>query len=191
MIEGSFGLGEAVVSGAVSPDRYVVRQARRWRSARARSHRKELAIDYAPDGGDGAATLDEREAHAPGRSADEEVVALAELGHAIEEHYGSPQDTEWAFDPDGDAVDAAEPADHDAARARGPRPGAAAPAQAGGEGRVLLRGLGGAPGGASGTARDAATRSTNADKLQRRRRAGHAHDGARLAAADAPGRARS
>ena len=28
---------------------------------------------------------------------------LAELGRRIEEHYGSPQDTEWAFDADGRA----------------------------------------------------------------------------------------
>ena len=32
---------------------------------------------------------------------DEEVLAVAELGRRIEEHYGFPQDTEWAFDPDG------------------------------------------------------------------------------------------
>ena len=43
-------------------------------------------------------------------------MAVAALGLRIEEHYGSPQDTEWAFDPDGEAVDAAEPADHHAPR---------------------------------------------------------------------------
>ena len=32
---------------------------------------------------------------------DDEVRELAELGRRIEEHYGAPQDTEWAFDPDG------------------------------------------------------------------------------------------
>jgi pyruvate,water dikinase len=32
---------------------------------------------------------------------DEEVLRLAELGMAIEREYGSPQATEWAFDPEG------------------------------------------------------------------------------------------
>ena len=34
---------------------------------------------------------------------DDEVREVAELGRRIEEHYGSPQDTEWAFDADGKA----------------------------------------------------------------------------------------
>ena len=37
VIEGSFGLGEAVVSGSVSPDRYVVDKETPARSSRARS----------------------------------------------------------------------------------------------------------------------------------------------------------
>ena len=32
----------------------------------------------------------------------EEVRKVAELGVRIEAHYGSPQDTEWAIDPDGE-----------------------------------------------------------------------------------------
>jgi pyruvate,water dikinase len=50
VIEGSFGLGEAVVSGSVSPDRYVVRKdnlAITTRSVRA----KELTIEPAAGGG--------------------------------------------------------------------------------------------------------------------------------------------
>ena len=37
---------------------------------------------------------------------DDEVRELADLGRRIEEHYGSAQDTEWAFDADGKVVDA-------------------------------------------------------------------------------------
>ena len=34
---------------------------------------------------------------------DDEVHELAELGRRIEQHYGAPQDTEWAYDPGGRA----------------------------------------------------------------------------------------
>ena len=99
VIEGSFGLGEAVVSGSVSPDRYVVEKAT-LAIRRREVHHKDLVIEYAPDGGTCQRALSEEEALRPVLS-DEEVVAVAELGRRIEEHYGFPQDTEWAFDPDG------------------------------------------------------------------------------------------
>ena len=148
VIEGSFGLGEAVVSGSVSPDRYVVDKAT-LAIRRREVHHKDLLIEYAPDGGTQQRTLTEVQALKPVLT-DEEVVAVAELGRRIEEHYGSPQDTEWAFDPDGTlwmlqsrpittlhddtptTVTAAEPSEPQT---------------------VLLRGLGGAPGSASGAAR--------------------------------------
>ncbi len=50
VIEGSFGLGEAVVSGSVSPDRYLVDKAAV--SIRSREvHHKELTIVSIPGGG--------------------------------------------------------------------------------------------------------------------------------------------
>ena len=147
VIEGSFGLGEAVVSGAVSPDRYLVEKAT-LAIRRREVHDKELVIEYAPDGGTVRRELGPRERMQPVLS-DEEIGTIAELGRRIEEHYGEPQDTEWAFDPDG------------AAWMLQSRPittlkGATAPAQDAqqpGQGAVLLRGLGGAPGSAAGPAR--------------------------------------
>ncbi len=165
VIEGSFGLGEAVVSGSVSPDRYVVEKAT-LAIRRREVHHKDLVIEFAPDGGTVQRTLSEAQALLPVLS-DDEVVAVAELGRRIEEHYGSPQDTEWAFDPDGSLwmlqsrpittlrdeapVDTAAPAPSEP--------------QA-----VLLRGLGGAPGSASGAARvlrtlDDAERLSDGDVL--------------------------
>ncbi len=148
VIEGSFGLGEAVVSGSVSPDRYIV-EKRTLAIRRREVHHKELAIEYAPDGGTLRRTLSEEEAVRPVLS-DEEVVSVAALGRRIESHYGSPQDTEWAFDPDGllwmlqsrpitTLHDEPQPSD------------AAAPTSE--PQAVLLRGLGGAPGVAGGAAR--------------------------------------
>ena len=112
-------------------------------------HHKDLVIEYAPDGGTVQRTLSEDEALRPVLS-DEEVVAVAELGRRIEEHYGSPQDTEWAFDPDGSLwMLQSRPITtlHDEAPVD---TAALAPAE---PQAVLLRGLGGAPGSASGAAR--------------------------------------
>jgi pyruvate,water dikinase len=148
VIEGSFGLGEAVVSGSVSPDRYIVEKAT-LAIRRRELHHKDLIIEYAPDGGTQQRALSEQEALRPVLS-DEEVVAVAELGRRIERHYGFPQDTEWAFDTDGSLwMLQSRPVTtlHDDAQAGAPPTEPAEP-QA-----VLLRGLGGAPGSASGAAR--------------------------------------
>ena len=156
VIEGSFGLGEAVVSGAVSPDRYVVEKptlAIRQREV----HRKELAIDYDPEGGTRERTLDEQEGLEAALN-DAEVRTVAELGRRIEHHYGVPQDTEWAFDPDGRLwmlqsrpITTLHPASAEAPT--GGEPAKAPAAGKDGTQRLLLRGLGGAPGQASGPAR--------------------------------------
>jgi len=148
VIEGSFGLGEAVVSGAVSPDRYLV-EKQPLAIRRREVHDKEIAIERDPAGGTRSRELNEDER---GRLvlSDEEVTAVAELGRRIEQHYGEPQDTEWAFDPQGKlwmlqsrpitTLQNAERHDDGGATDRAPQ-------------SVLLRGLGGAPGSGSGTAR--------------------------------------
>ena len=139
VIEGSFGLGEAVVSGSVSPDRYVVRKsdlAITTRSVRP----KELVIEPAEGGGTLTRELSAQESMQPVLN-DVEVTQLANLGLAIEQHYASPQDTEWSFDPDGNVwmlqsrpITTIAPADHP-------------------PDEVLVRGLGAAPGRASGSVR--------------------------------------
>jgi len=147
VIEGSFGLGEAVVSGSVSPDRYIVEKAT-LAIRRREVHRKDLLIEYAPGGGTAQRALSEEEALAPVLS-DEEVVAVADLGRRIEEHYGSPQDTEWAFDPDG-ALWMLQSRPITTLHDEAPSSKGVERAQAQ---SVLLRGLGGAPGSAAGAAR--------------------------------------
>jgi len=150
IIEGSFGLGESVVSGSVSPDRYVVDKdslailAREVRS-------KELVIEPQTDGGTVTRELSGDEAHRPVLD-DDEVREVAELGRRIEGHYGSPQDTEWAFDPEGEAwMLQSRPV----TSAGGAPMGEAAPPEAAAtaDGEVLVSGLGAAPGSASGAVR--------------------------------------
>ena len=146
VIEGSVGLGEAVVSGQVSPDRYVVdkgRMAITTRSVRP----KELVIEPAAEGGTVTRALNAEESLRPVLD-DDEVLRLAELGMAIEREYRSPQDTEWAFDPDGKVwMLQSRPitASGLSQTAAGEQPGH--------DGEVLVRGLGAAPGSASGLAR--------------------------------------
>jgi pyruvate,water dikinase len=144
VIEGSLGLGEAVVSGSVSPDRYVVDKATLAVVSRD-VRRKALVVVPVQEGGTRTRELTESEASRPVLS-DEEACAVAELGIRIEKHYQSPQDTEWAFDPDG-RVWMLQSRPVTAAGAASP----AAPLAP--EASVLLRGLGAAPGSASGAAR--------------------------------------
>ena len=148
VIEGSFGLGEAVVSGSVSPDRYVIGKEN-LEIRRREIRRKELVIEYDPAGGTERRMLDEQEGSRPSLS-DEEAIALARLGVQIEQHYGSPQDTEWAFAPDGSLwLLQSRPITtlHDAP------PALESPDGTGTQQRILLRGLGGAPGSGAGPVR--------------------------------------
>jgi pyruvate,water dikinase len=145
VIEGAFGLGESVVSGSVSPDRYVVGK-QKLNIVRREVRRKELTIEPTAEGGTRTRELGEHESEQPVLS-DEEVHRLAELGVRIEAHYGAPQDTEWAFDPAGEAwMLQSRPV-----TAAGGEP-LAAPEPAG-AGEELVRGLGAAPGVAAGPVR--------------------------------------
>ncbi len=149
VIEGAFGLGEAVVSGSVSPDRYVVLKDG-LEIERREVRRKELAIESLPDGGTETRELGPEEGERPVLS-DAEVRMVAELGVRIERHYGAPQDTEWAFDPEGDLwMLQSRPVTTS---------GGESEAAAGVErGEELVRGLGAAPGEASGAVRVVSTR---------------------------------
>ncbi len=140
VIEGAFGLGEAVVSGRVSPDRYVV--DKETLAIRAREiHPKTSTIESRETGGTVVREVAGEEAMRPTLT-DDEAQALARTGITIETHYGAPQDTEWAIDPEGRIWMLQS------------RPVTAvghtveAPAET--EGAILLRGLGAAPGVASG-----------------------------------------
>jgi pyruvate,water dikinase len=153
VIEGSFGLGESVVSGQVSPDRYVVEKSDMTilvRSVRP----KELTIEVAGDGGTVKRELTAAESRSPVLS-DDEVLRVAELGVAIEREYGAPQDTEWAFDPDGKIwMLQSRPITTLGSAPGGPAAPAAEQVQPALEpGEVLVRGLGAAPGRASGAVR--------------------------------------
>ncbi len=92
-VEASFGLGEALVSGRVTPDVYKVRGGEvveRTISA------KRLAIHALPAGGTHEQAVVPERRQQPALS-DAQVVELARLGRLIEAHFGCPQDIEWCL----------------------------------------------------------------------------------------------
>ncbi len=93
-IDASFGLGEALVSGLVSADLYQV-DKRTNAIIKKTIAEKTLAIRSLKSGGVEQINLDTA-AKTRVALTDEQIVKLAGLGHAIEEHYGVPQDIEWA-----------------------------------------------------------------------------------------------
>ena len=98
VIDASPGLGEAVVSGAVNPDHFVI-DTGTGRVLQRRLGDKRLRISASAGGGTERAEL------LPGSRAacltDRQLGALVQLGARVEAHYGAPQDTEWAIDPGG------------------------------------------------------------------------------------------
>ncbi len=99
LIEAAYGLGEAIVSGEVTPDQYLIDKARmaiiekqiakqEWQIVRnLKSHTLEesnIRVTIPPW------------EQAKQKLTDEEIIALAELGKRLEDLYQFPQDIEWA-----------------------------------------------------------------------------------------------
>lgn len=146
VIEGAFGLGEVVVGGQVEPDTYVVDKPSSTRAlqvATARIGNKSFKLVPGPDGTlttvDFAADDGERRV-----LSDDEVLALAEIGMRAEDHYGEPQDMEWALAGGSIYVLQTRPI---TTLTPASQPATSAPAA------VLLRGLAASPGVAAGAVR--------------------------------------
>jgi pyruvate, water dikinase len=101
-IEGSWGLGSAVVGGEVTPDRWVIGKITGEISVREISDKqiRHVAIDA---GGIESAAVPEPQRRLACMS-DEELQALRVIGRKVERHYGRPQDIEWAVDRESGAI---------------------------------------------------------------------------------------
>lgn len=99
VISGSWGLGELVVSGEVTPDEWIMDK---FTGELAREKIGTKHIEQVADAQAGrVVTLDVP----PDRQtvpclSREELGELVKLGRAIENHYGAPVDIEWAIDRD-------------------------------------------------------------------------------------------
>jgi pyruvate,water dikinase len=97
VIEAVRGLGEAVVSGRVTPDHYVV--SRDGELKRVQVSAQALAIVAAAEGGVHEIALDPTVGEARVLS-DAELADLVRMGTTLEDLFGAPQDVEWAFEND-------------------------------------------------------------------------------------------
>ena len=94
VVEAVFGQGEAIVSGMVEPDTYIVRKDGPTLVSVRVGHQRSKIVRGA-DGADRtvALTPDEGDRRV---LTDQQIIELAELALRVEAHYGSPQDIEWA-----------------------------------------------------------------------------------------------
>jgi len=94
VLESAFGLGEAVVSGAVTPDKYVYSKSS-GNLLDIKISMKERMLSLGTDGKNEWRYLMRREGKKASLSPDE-ATELAELVSAIEVSYGHTVDVEWA-----------------------------------------------------------------------------------------------
>ena len=95
-VEGSWGLGSAVVGGEVTPDRWVLGKITGDISVRDIS---DKLIQHAPAVGGGTETVAVAEElrRCPCLT-DEQLQGLRSIARKVERHYGRPQDIEWAVE---------------------------------------------------------------------------------------------
>lgn len=93
VIEASFGLGEGLVAGLVSPDVYTVRGGRLVDKAIAA---EERAVAGRREGGTADVLVDPK-GQRQALLSDQQILRLADLGRRIEAHFGCPQDIEWCL----------------------------------------------------------------------------------------------
>jgi pyruvate, water dikinase len=94
VVEAVLGLGEAAVSGQVTPDHYILKRDGTIRKAQV--SQQPIAIVPVEDGG-----TEERELGEEGgeqKLGEEHLRELARIGDDLEQRLGGPQDIEWALE---------------------------------------------------------------------------------------------
>lgn len=98
VVDSSWGLGEMVVSGEVTPDNFLIDKVMMHIINRTISDKHEELVPS------GHGTVIRKEVDAERRNSpslsDEELIQVATLAKAAHKHYGSVQDIEWAIDAD-------------------------------------------------------------------------------------------
>jgi pyruvate,water dikinase len=104
-IEAAYGLGEVVVLGAVTPDRYLI--DKKTREISSKEIAKQTWMLTRESGDTDTDNLDDlskagievaHELQSEQKIDDKHIFKLFDLALAIEKHYGKPQDTEWAIE---------------------------------------------------------------------------------------------
>ena len=109
LINGSWGLGEFIVKGIVTPDEFMVFKPTLIKGFDAiiskKIGSKEKKLIYSSEG-----TSSTREVPVPSSERqtfvlkDEQILQLSRWGMIIEEHYKKPMDIEWAYDGQEEAL---------------------------------------------------------------------------------------
>jgi phosphohistidine swiveling domain-containing protein len=98
VIDASPGLGEAVVSGAVNPDRFVVDAASGEVLQRRIGDKRVLIRALA---GGGIERVQQQQGERVPSLTDQQITELTDVGQQVQDQFGSPQDIEWALDEPG------------------------------------------------------------------------------------------
>lgn len=96
IIEAGFGLGEAIVSGSVTPDSYVVKKNPR-EIIDINVSTQTRALHRIDGGGNEWSDIQEPQASSQVLN-EKQILELSEIILRIENHYGFPCDIEWAFE---------------------------------------------------------------------------------------------
>lgn len=99
VIDSAWGLGEAVVSGEVTPDNFIVDKIM---LEVVKSNIQNKHIEHVPDKQNRKVLtreINDERATLPSVS-ETEIKELCRIAKSIEKHYGCPQDIEWAIDAD-------------------------------------------------------------------------------------------
>jgi len=96
IIEAGFGLGEAIVSGSVTPDSYVIEKDTEM-ILDVNVNNQKQALYRAQGGGNFWKNLNDSEGQRQVLNG-KEILALSRLIKKIENHYGFPCDIEWAYE---------------------------------------------------------------------------------------------
>ena len=95
-VDASWGLGEMVVSGEVTPDNYLIDKVLRQIVKRTVSD-KAAEMIVGADGGVHKVEVDPERRSVPALT-DQQLLNVMALARRAEKHYGCPQDVEWAID---------------------------------------------------------------------------------------------
>jgi pyruvate,water dikinase len=96
VINASFGLGEAIVSGRVTPDSFVVSK-QSFAILEREIYPKEIATYPNPDGHGTVDLALAADIQKKPSLSDEQACDVARLAASVEQHYGVPQDIEWGL----------------------------------------------------------------------------------------------
>ena len=152
LIEGSWGLGEYVVQGTVTPDNFTVNK-KDMKILNRMINDKNISLVRNPEGDCVEKVVPPEQAKAQVLS-DEQVLELASYAKAIEKHYGCYMDMEWGVDERTNKVWLLQARPETVWSKKNKEKGeaAAAPVATTTDRKVIVKGLPASPGSAAGKA---------------------------------------